>query len=465
MGQPMYMVIDQKSFYASVECVARGLDPLSAKLVVADPDRSQNTICLAVSPALKSLGVKNRCRIREIPNYIQHIVAPPRMQLYIDCAAEIHGVFLKHFAPKDIDTYSVDESFIDVAPYRKMYGDDTRIVAKRVIDDVKQTIGTISTCGIGTNLYLAKVALDILAKHSPDYIAELDEETFKEKLWDHQPITDFWGIGPGKAKRLRDHGVTTMRGVAMLGLERMLQLFGVDGEIMYDHAWGREIVTMQDIKAYKSESKSLSSSQVLMHNYNFEEAEIIAKEMVDQLCLDMAAKGLVTESVSLFVGYSYTYGVPGPGGTAKLAVETNAASIIVPAIRNLYRRIVNPAYGIRRICLSCNNVVPDCGDFQLSMMEDATKQLRAKALQEAMLGIRAKYGKNAILRGISYTEASTARERNEQIGGHKKNGQVSMGANAQSKKSETVPPLRCVDRFTGGNCSKRTDHCTQAGAD
>lgn len=461
----MYMVIDQKSFYASVECVARGLDPMAAKLVVADPDRSQNTICLAVSPALKSLGVKNRCRIREIPTYIKHIVAPPRMQLYIDCAAEIHGVFLKHFAPKDIDTYSIDESFIDVTPYRKMYGDETRIVAKRVIDDVKQTIGTVSTCGIGTNLYLAKVALDILAKHSPDFIAELDEETFKEKLWDHQPITDFWGIGPGKAKRLRDHGVTTMRGVAMLGLERMLQLFGVDGEIMYDHAWGRETVTMEDIKAYKSESKSLSSSQVLMRDYRYEEAEIIAKEMVDQLCLDMAAKGLVTESVSLFVGYSYIHGVPGPGSTAKLAVETNAASVIIPAIGNLYRRIVNPAYGIRRICLSCNNVVPDRGDFQLSLMEDTTKQLRAKALQEAMLGIRAKYGKNAILRGISYTEASTARERNEQIGGHKKNGQVSMGTNAKSKKSETIPPLRCFDRFTGGNCSKGTDHCTQAGAD
>ena len=462
MGQPMYMVIDQKSFDASVECVTRGLDPMAAKLVVADPDRSQNTICLAVSPALKSLGVKNRCRIREIPNYIHHIVAPPRMQLYIDCAAEIHGVFLKHFAPKDIDTYSIDESFIDVAPYRKMYGDETRIVAKRVIDDVKQTIGTVSTCGIGTNLYLAKVALDILAKHSPDFIAELDEETFKEKLWDHQPITDFWGIGPGKAKRLRDHGVTTMRGVAMLGLERMLQLFGVDGEIMYDHAWGRETVTMEDIKAYKSESKSLSSSQVLMRDYRYEEAEIIAKEMVDQLCLDMAAKGLVTESVTLFVGYSYTYGVPGSGSTAKLAIETNAASIIIPAIGNLYRRIVNPAYGIRRICLSCNNVVPDRGDFQLSMMEDTTKQLRAKALQEAMLGIRAKYGKNAILRGISYTEASTARERNEQIGGHKKNGQVSVGTNAQSKKSETVPPLRCFDRFKGGNCGKGTDHCAKA---
>lgn len=227
----------------------------------------------------------------------------------------------------------------------------------------------------------------------------------------------------------------------MLGLDRMLQLFGVNGEILYDHAWGRETVTMEDIKAYKSESKSLSSSQVLMRNYRCEEAEIIAKEMVDQLCLDMAAKGLVTESVSLFVGYSYTYGVPGPSGTAKLSMETNSASIIIPAIRNLYRRIVNPAYEIRRICLSCNNVVPDRGEFQLSMMDDITKQIRAKALQEAMLGIRAKYGKNSILRGISYTEASTARERNEQIGGHKKNGQISMGSNAKSKKSETVPPL------------------------
>lgn len=432
MEQQQYAIFDQKSFYASVECVARGLDPMTAKLVVADPDRSQNTICLAVSPAMKALGVKNRCRIRDIPPNIQYITAPPRMQLYIDCAAEIHGVFLKHFAPKDIDTYSIDESFIDVAPYRKMYGDDTRVVAKRVIDDVRQTVGTVSTCGIGTNLFLAKVALDILAKHSPDFIAELDEDTYKEKLWDHQPITDFWGIGPGTAKKLRNHGVTTMRGITMLGLDRMLQLFGVNGEILYDHAWGREPVTMADIKAYQSETKSLSSSQVLMRNYRYEEAEIIAKEMMDQLCLDMAAKGLVTESVGLYIGYSYTYGVPGAGGTAKLSVETNSASIIVPAIEALYRRIVNPAYGIRRVCLSCNNVVEDRGVFQLSMLEDAKKQIRDKALQEALLGIRAKYGKNSILRGISYTPASTARERNCQIGGHK-DGKSSMGTNAKKK--------------------------------
>ena len=419
MGQPMYMVVDQKSFFASVECVARGLDPMTTKLVVADPDRSQNTICLAVTPAMKALGVKNRCRIREIPGNIKYIVAPPRMQLYIDCAAEIHSVFLKHFAPQDIYTYSIDESFIDVTPYLKMYGIPVKELAKRVIDDIRDIVGTVSTCGIGTNLFLAKVALDIQAKHAPDFIAELNEEQYREQLWDHKPLTDFWGIGPATAKRLWDRGISSMRGIAQLDIDRMYDWFGVDGEILYDHAWGREPTTMADIKAYKSKSKSLSSSQVLMRDFRCDEAEIIAKEMVDQLCLDMAAKGLATESVSLYVGYSYTYGVPGAVGTAKLSAETNASSVIMSAIGTLYRRIVNPAYGIRRICLSCNNVVTDSGVFQLSMLEDANKQLRDRSLQETLLGIRAKYGKNAILRGISYTPASTARERNGQIGGHR----------------------------------------------
>ena len=419
MGQPMYMVIDQKSFYATVECVARGLDPMTTKLVVADPDRSQNTICLAVTPAMKALGVKNRCRIRDIPGNIKYIIAPPRMQLYIDCAAEIHSVFLKHFAPQDIYTYSIDESFIDAAPYLKMYKISAKDLAKRVIEDVRQTVGTVSTCGIGTNMFLAKVALDIQAKHAPDFIAELDEQQYRDTLWDHKPLTDFWGIGPATAKRLWDRGISSMRGLAQIDLDRVYDWFGIDGEILYDHAWGREPTTMADIKAYRSKAKSLSSSQTLMRDFKYEEAEIIAKEMVDQLCLDMAAKGLATESVSLYIGYSYTYGVPGVGGTAKLSAETNAASVIIPAIGMLYRRIVNPAYGIRRVCLSCNNVVEDRGVFQLSMLEDATKQLRDKALQETLLGIRAKYGKNAILRGISYTPASTARERNGQIGGHR----------------------------------------------
>ena len=414
-----YLVIDQRSYYASVECVARGLDPAKTNLVVVDPDRSINSICLAVSPSMKALGVKNRCRFRDIPSNIKYIIAPPRMQLYIDCAAEIHGVFLKHFAPQDIYTYSIDESFIDATPYLKMYNIPTWDLAKRVIDDVHDTVGTISSCGIGTNMFLAKVALDIQAKHSPDFIAELDENQYREKLWDHKPITDFWGIGPGTAKRLWDRGITTMGGIAQCSLDRIYDWFGIDGELLYDHAWGREPTTIADVKAYKSKGKSLSSSQVLMADYSCAAAEIIVKEMMDQLCLDMAAQKLATDSVSLYIGYSYTYGVPGAGGTAQLTSETNAGSVIMPAISTLYRRIVNPAYGIRRVCLCCNNVVEDRGTLQLNMFEDTTKQLRSKALQEAMLGIRAKYGKNSILRGISYTPESTARERNNQIGGHK----------------------------------------------
>ena len=417
-----YLVIDQKSYYATVECVCRGLDPMKANLVVADPERSQNTICLAVSPNMKKLGVKNRCRVKEIPLNIKYITAPPRMQLYIDCAAEIHGVFLKYIAPEDIYTYSIDESFIDVTNYLKMYGMTAKELAKTIIEDVHNTVGTISTCGIGTNMYLAKVALDIMAKHAPDFIAELNEESFRKELWDHKPLTDFWRIGPGTEKKLRNHGLTSMRDIALCNEDLLYGWFGIDAELIIDHAWGREPTTIADIKAYKSSSKSLSASQVLMRDYQYKEGELIAKEMTDQLCLDMAAQKLVTDSISLYVGYSYTEGVPGAGGTAKLSTETNAASVVVPAVSALYRRIVNPTYVIRRICINFNNVVEDQGALQLNMFEDVTKQLKNKAIQEAMLGIRAKYGKNAILKGMNFEEAATGRERNAQIGGHKANG-------------------------------------------
>ena len=417
-----YLVIDQKSYYATVECVCRGLDPMKANLVVADPERSQNTICLAVSPNMKKLGVKNRCRVKEIPPNIKYITAPPRMQLYIDCAAEIHGVFLKYIAPEDIYTYSIDESFVDVTNYLKMYGMTAKELAKTIIEDVRNTVGTISTCGIGTNMYLAKVALDIMAKQTPDFIAELDEESFRKELWDHKPLTDFWRIGPGTEKKLRNHGLTSMRDITLCNEDLLYGWFGIDAELIIDHAWGREPTTIADIKAYKSSSKSLSASQVLMRDYQYKEGELIAKEMTDQLCLDMAAQKLVTDSISLYVGYSYTEGVPGAGGTAKLSTETNAASVIVPAVSALYRRIVNPAYVIRRICINFNNVVEDQGALQLNMFEDVTKQLKNKAIQEAMLGIRAKYGKNAILKGMNFEEAATGRERNAQIGGHKANG-------------------------------------------
>ena len=419
MHERQYLCIDQKSFYATVECVARGLDPMTTNLVVADPTRSENTICLAVSPSMKALGVKNRCRIKDIPSYIKHIVAQPRMQLYIDCAAEIYGVFLKYIAPEDIHVYSIDESFLDVTPYLAMYKMTAKEIALMIIRDVKDTVGTICTCGIGTNLYLAKIALDIKAKHASDFVGILDEESYRAELWDHQPLTDFWQIAGGKSARLRNHGITTMRQIAMMDENYLYDWFGIDAELLIDHAWGRESTTIADIKAYRSKSKSLSSGQVLMRDYKCNEGEIIAKEMMDQLCLDMTAKKLATDSVSLYVGYSHTEGIPGTGGTAKLGIETNAASMLVPAIETLYRRIVDPRFVIRRVCISCNNVVKDQGVLQLNMFEDTTKQLKDKALQEAMLGIRAKYGKNSILRGMNYDPAATGRERNAQIGGHR----------------------------------------------
>ena len=419
MLERKYLCIDQKSFYATVECVARGLDPMTTNLVVADPERSENTICLAVSPSLKSLGVKNRCRIKDIPPQIKHIVARPRMQFYIDCAAEIYGVFLKYIAPEDIHVYSIDESFLDVTPYLKMYNMTAKKLAKKIMQDVKDTVGTICTCGIGTNLYLAKIALDIKAKHAEDFIGILDEESYRAELWDHKPITDFWQVANGKATLLKAHGITTMREIAMMDENYLYDWFGIDAELLIDHAWGRESTTIADIKNYKSKTKSLSSGQVLMRDYKFQEAEVIAKEMMDQLCLDMAAKKLATDSISLYVGYSNTEDVPGAGGTAKITIETNAASMLVSAIQTLYRRIVNPSYLIRRVCLSCNNVVEDRGVLQLSMFEDTTKQLKDKAIQEVMLGIRAKYGKNSILKGMNYDPAATGRERNTFIGGHR----------------------------------------------
>ena len=368
---------------------------------------------------MKALGVRNRCRLGEIPPNIQHIVAPPRMQLYIDCATAIHGVFLKYIAAEDIYTYSIDESFLDVTPYLKLYGMSTRELAKTIIDDVRETIGTVSACGIGTNMYLAKVALDILAKKSPDFIAELDEDNYQHLLWDHRPLTDFWRIGTGTQRKLRDHGLTTLRDITMCNEDLLYRWFGVDAELLIDHAWGTEPVTIADIKAYESKSKSLSSSQVLMRDYHFEEAEVIVKEMMDQLCLDMAAQKYVTDSVSLFVGYSLSQGAFGTGGSVRLTTETNVASEIVPQVAKLYRRITNPTLAIRRIGLSCNDVRTDTNELQLNMFEDVTKQIRSKALQDTMLAIRAKYGKNAILKGVNYDKAATGRERNEQIGGHR----------------------------------------------
>ena len=420
MGQRQYLCIDQRSFYATIECVERGLDPMTADLVVADPERSANTICLAVSVHAKKRGIQNRCRIKDIPPGMNVIVARPRMQLYIDCSAAIYGVFLKYLAPEDIYVYSIDEAFLDVTPYLKLYQMSTKELAKKIMQDVKDTIGTICTCGIGTNLYLAKIALDITAKHSDDGIGELDEETYREKMWDHRPITDFWRISHGTAARLKRYGITTMRGIATIHEDYLYQEFGIDAELLIDHAWGREPTTIRDIKNYRSKSKSLSSGQVLMRDYQAQEGELIAKEMTDQLSLDLTAKQYVTESITLWVGYSKREENPGALGTAQFCRPTNLSAEMVPAIAALYRRIVDPKRMVRRINLTCNHVTKDTGVLQLNMFEDVSQQLRQKALQETLLGIRARYGKNSILKGMNFEEAATGRERNEQIGGHRR---------------------------------------------
>ena len=321
-----------------------------------------------------------------------------------------------------------------------MYGLTPRELAAKVVADIQKTVGTLSSCGIGSNLYLAKIALDIQAKHAQDFIGELTEESYREQLWQHQPLTDFWRVGTGTANRLRNHGIVNMQGIAESDQDSLYKLFGVNAELLIDHAWGRESCTIADIKAYKSKSKSLSSSQVLMRDYRPEEAVVVAKEMADQLCLNMAAQNDITESVSLYIGYSYTQGVPGTGGTASLAFGTNLSSVIVPAVEVLCKRVVRQGFAIRQIGVSCP-VYPDTQNYQLNLFQDTEKQLRGKALQETLLGIRAKYGKNAILKGINFHPSATGRERNMQIGGHKSGSEDSKGTHVQG---EAGGPIRHV---------------------
>lgn len=414
-----YLCIDLKSFYASVECVERGLDPMTTNLVVADPERSDKTICLAVSPSMKALGVHNRCRVFEIPKNIEYIMAEPRMQKYIDYAAEIYGVYLKYIAPEDIHVYSIDEAFLDVTYYLSLYKMTAKELAVKIMDDIYTNVGVRATCGIGTNLYLAKIALDILAKHAIDFIAELNETSYKEILWDHKPLTDFWRIGSGIAKRLESYNIYTMRGIAQAPENFLYKTFGIDAELLIDHAWGREPTTIDDIKSYRPQTNCLSSGQVLMRDYNFDEGEIIIREMVDQLCLEMLSKNLVTDSITLYVGYSNSLHMDSARGSASIAVETNADSLIIPAVVALYKRIVNSKYPIRRINITCNHVVADTGVQQISFFSDTQALEKNKKIQNTMLDIKNRFGKNAILKGTNIKEAATGRDRNRQIGGHK----------------------------------------------
>lgn len=413
-----YVCIDLKSFYASVECVERSLNPMTTKLVVADRERTEQTICLAVSPAMKALGVRNRCRLFEIPDNLSYITAVPRMQLYIDYSARIYGIYLKYVAKEDIHVYSIDEVFMDVTDYLIMYRMSARELGLCIMEDILKEVGIPATCGIGTNLYLAKIALDITAKNVPDRIGELTEETYCRDLWDHTPLEDFWRIGKGMSQKLASKGIFTMGDIARTPEDLLYHMFGVDAELLIDHAYGREPVTIADIKNYKAQSNSLSSGQVLPCGYSYENGALIVKEMADLLCLDLVDKDLVCESATLHLSYENRLMREPSHGTVSFDVATSSATMILPKVEELYMRIANRAGGIKKVSLTFNRVVPE-GYGQYNLFVDPEETEREKKMQKAMLAIKKKYGKNAILKGMNLEEGAKTMERNQQIGGHR----------------------------------------------
>ena len=419
--QKSFICIDLKSFYASVECVERGLDPFKTNLVVADPTRSQSTICLAITPAMKKLGVKNRCRIHEIPAGIEYITAMPRMQLYIDYSARIYSIYLRYISKEDIHVYSIDECFMDVTNYLSLYHMTEKEMAVELMDAVMKETGITATAGIGTNLYLAKVAMDIVAKHVDDHIGILNEISYRQQLWDHRPLSDFWRIGSRTAKKLAGYGIHTMGDIAYTSVtseEWLYKMFGIDAELLIDHAWGLESCDIHDIKNYHTEEHSLSNGQVLMRNYSFEEAAVVVREMTDVLVLDLVSKGLITGSVTLWIAYDHRYERPSSHGTVRLTSLTNSSSTIMDEVDKLYQKITDRHTGIRRIEICANRVMPE-GYLQYDLFTDPATVEKEKNLQQAILDVKKRYGKNAIMRGANLLDCSTYRERNNQIGGHR----------------------------------------------
>ena len=444
--QPAYLCIDLKSFYASVECVDRGLDPLSTDLVVADESRTDKTICLAVSPSLKAKGVRNRCRLFEVPTHLRArtLIAPPRMARYVEKSAEIYGVYLRWISPDDIHVYSIDEAFMDVTPYLDLYGCSARELGERIRADVTATTGIPATCGLGTNLYLAKIALDITAKHAVDFFGELTEETYRETLWDHEPITDFWRVGPGTARRLAELGIHTMGQLALSPTEPVFQSFGIDAEILIDHAWGIEPVRISDIKGYRSQAHSLSNGQVLACDYDYEDALLIAKEMADVLALELVSQGLVAHSVTLGVGYGvsreeraaaraevlasgagehgyhWRLGRTFAHGSSTFLSATSSRTVIQQELAKVFKQAVSPNKPVRHITITLGDVVTsDASGLQLDLFTDQAESERELKRQQAINAVRAKFGKNSVLRAMDLLPNATARERNEQIGGHR----------------------------------------------
>lgn len=450
-----YIAIDLKSFYASVECRERGLDPLATNLVVADATRSSNTICLAVTPTLKAYGLSGRSRLfeveakaREVKNKtgkdLEYIVAVPRMSLYISYSSWIYKIYLNFFSPDDIHVYSIDEVFIDVTSYLKFYKTTAYELTRKVIAEVLSQTGITATAGIGTNLYLCKIAMDIVAKHIPAdkfgvRIAQLDELSYRQKLWAHKPITDFWRIGAGTANRLARMRLFTMGDIARFSLnneQTLYDTFGIDAEILIDHAWGYEPVSMKEIKSYKSQQKSLSNGQVLMKPYEYEKAKIIVREMAELLALDLYEKRLLTTGVSLWICYD-RQGLESSGYEGELARdpwgrimpkpvhggmglgwETNSSTILVNAFMRIFEAIVDPRLMVRRVNLAAEDVI-HIEDKQPELFDDFEEHEKEDRLQEVRLDIIRRFGKNAILKGMNLEEGAMTRERNIQIGGHK----------------------------------------------
>ena len=486
--QRTYLAIDLKSYYASAECAARHLDPLTTNLVVADSSRTEKTICLAVSPSLKTYGIPGRARLFEVvqkvkevnanrlreavrlrkavykdgkPSFssasydslslaadpsleLSYLVAPPRMAYYEKVSRQIYGIYLKYIAPEDIVVYSIDEVFIDATSYLSHYNMTAHDLAMTMIREVLYTTGITATAGIGTNLYLAKLAMDITAKHAaPDKdgvrIAKLDEESFRYLLWDHKPLTDFWMTGPGTVKRLEKHGIHTMGELAYFSTvnqDILYNEFGVDAELLIDHAWGLEPCGMKEIKAYKPSTNSISEGQVLSTPYPYDKAKLIVREMAEILMFRLTEKKLVAESITLEIGYDREnvdkggyrgltqtdrYGriIPKAAhGTVRFDAPTNLGSTLINESAKLFERITDPALTVRRITINANKVTPDEGIYQVDFFTDTKKLEKEKKLQQAMLGIKNKYGKNAVLKASSYEEGATMRQRNAQIGGH-----------------------------------------------
>lgn len=412
-----YLCIDGKCFYASVECAERGLNPFETNLVVADPSRGKNALCLAISPHLKSLGVHNRCRLSDIPKNIPYKIALPRMQLYVDYCADIYALYLDYLAPEDIHVYSIDEAFLDVSKYPK-YCADPKGFAKFPMNEILNNLHVPTTAGVGTNLYLAKIALDLTAKKAKDHIGYLTEDLFREQLWDHSPLTDFWGIAHGTALRLAKRNIFTMRDIANAPEDMLYRVFGINAELLIDHAWGRESCLMEDIKNYRSKSHSVSFTQILPRDYCYDEAEVVLAEMAIHGYLELYKRHVITKTVCIYVGYSHNESYPPAKATIKLSYATQLSSMIEPLVKQKYREIVARSLMIRHLGIAFADT-HDEGCEGYDLFTDWIAVDKEKAAERTVLEIRDKYGKNAVLRGINLKKAGTQRERNGFIGGHR----------------------------------------------